>query len=68
MIINQGSVLDLVNLVLTTIWYIFNSQFHQEIDGVAMRGPVSSNTVDIYMQAHERIAISTVLHPPKVLE
>ena len=33
-----------------------------------MRGPASSNTAEIYMQAHECTAVTTVLHPPKVWE
>ena len=33
-----------------------------------MRGPASSTTAEIYMQAHESTAISTALHPPKVWE
>ena len=33
-----------------------------------MGGPASSTTAEIYVQAHERTAISTALHPPKVLE
>ena len=31
-----------------------------------MGGPVSSPTAEIYMQAYERTAITTALHPPKV--
>ena len=33
-----------------------------------MRGSASSTTAEIYMQAQERTAISTALHPPKVWE
>ena len=33
-----------------------------------MGGPASSTTAEIYMQAHEHIAMSTALHPPKVWE
>ena len=33
-----------------------------------MGGPSSSTTAEIYMQAYERTAISTALHPPKVWE
>ena len=33
-----------------------------------MGGPVSSTTAEIYMQAYERTAITTALHPPKVWE
>ena len=66
--IPQDKFLDLVNLVLTTTWYTFNSQFYQQTDGIAMGGPASSTTAEIYMQAHESTAISTALHPPKVWE
>ena len=66
--IPQDKFLDLVHLVLTTTWYTFNSQFYQQTDGVAMGGPASSTTAEIYMQAYERTAITTALHPPKVWE
>ena len=68
MAILQDKFLDLVNLVLTTTWSTFNSQFYQQIAGVAMGGPPSSTTAEIYMQAHEVTATSTALHPPKVWE
>ena len=66
--ISQDKFLDLLNLVLTTNWYTFNSQFYQQTDGVAVGGPASSTTAKVYMQAHERTATSTALHPPKVWE
>ena len=66
--IPQDKFLDLVHLVLTTTWYTFNSQFYQQTDGVAMGGPASSTTAEIYMQAYERTAITTAMHPPKVWE
>ena len=66
--IPQDKFLDLVNLVLTTTWYTFNSQFYQQTNGVVMGGPASSTTAETYIQAHESTAISTALHPPKVWE
>ena len=54
--------------VLITTWYTFNPQFYQQTDGVAMGGPPPSTTAEIYMQNHERTAISTALHSPKVWE
>ena len=66
--IPQDKFLDLVHLVLTTTWYTFNSQFYQQTDGVAMGDPASSTTAETYMQAYERTAITTALHPPKVWE
>ena len=66
--IPQDKFVDLVNLVLTTTWNTSNSQFYQQTDGVAMGGPASSTTAEIYMQAHTSTAISTAIHPPKVWE
>ena len=64
--IRQCKFLELVNLVLTTTWYTFNSQFYQQTDGVSMRDSASSTTAEIYIQAYERTAITTGLHPPEV--
>ena len=66
--ISQDKFLDLVHLVRTATWHTFNSQFYQQTDGVAMGGPASSTTAEIYMQAYEHTAITTALHPPKVWE
>ena len=62
----QDKFLDLVHLVSTLTCYTFNSQFYQQTDVVVMGGPSSSITADIYMQANERTAITTALHPLKV--
>ena len=61
--ISQEKFLDLNNLVLTTF-----SQFYQQTDNIAMGGPASSTTAEIYMQAHEQTAISKALHPSKIWE
>ena len=66
--IPQDRFFDLVHLVLITTWYTYNSQFYQQTDGVAMGGPASSTTAEIYIQAYERTAITTALHPLKVWE
>ena len=46
--------LDLVNLVLKTPWWTFNSKFYQQIDGAKMGGPASSTTAKIFVQAYEQ--------------
>ena len=67
MAIPKDKFLDLVNMDLTTTWYIFNSQLYQQTDGVAMGGPASSNTAKIYMQTliHEQTVNSMALHLQK---
>ena len=61
--IPQEKFLELVNLVLATTWYTFNSQFYQQTAGVTKGGPA-----EVYMQDHEQSAIFTILHPAKVWE
>ena len=51
-----------VNLVSTITWCIFNSQFYQLTDGVAMGGPASSATAENYIQVHEYASISMALY------
>ena len=48
-VIPQDKFLDLFHLVLTNTWYNFNSQFHQQTDGVSMGSPASSTTAEVYM-------------------
>ena len=62
----QDKFLNLVNLVLTITWYIFDSPLYQQPDGVAVGGPTCSTTAKICMQAHEQTAIYTALHLPNV--
>ena len=62
----QGKFIDLVSLFLITTWCTSDSQFYEQTDDVAMGGPALLTTVEIYMHAHERTAISTALHPLKV--
>ena len=65
--ITQDKFLDLVNLVLTTTWYTFDSYFYQQIDDVAMGKPASSTTAEIFMHADEQTNIYDTT-PSKVWE
>ena len=64
----QNKFLDLVNLVLTSTWHTFNSQFYQQTDGVVKKRPASSTKAEVYIQTCEQTAIPTALHPSKVWE
>ena len=58
--------LDLVTLVLTKTWYLFDGSFYSQINGVAMGSPASSVVAEIYMQARETTAITTSSNPQKI--
>ena len=63
----QHKFLNLVNIVLTTTRHTFNSQFYQLTNGTAMGGPATSTTAEIYMQVHQKTAISMALIHSKSL-
>ena len=55
----------LINLVLISTCYTFNFHFYLQTNVGAFGKPAPSPT---YMQTRQKTAISTTLHPPKVLE
>ena len=66
--LSPKNVLDVLELLLRTTFFIFNGTYYQQTEGVAMGGPPSSIVVEIYMQATETTALTTASHPPKVWE
>lgn len=61
-------ILEITEFLLTKTWFKFNGKFLSQTDGVAMGGPTSSVIAEIYMQAHENVALTTAACPPKVWE
>ena len=41
-------ILELLEFLLCTTFFVFNGEFHQQTDGVAMGGPASSIVAEIY--------------------
>ena len=62
------NVLDLLEFLLRTTFFIFNGTYYQQTEEVAMGGPPSSMVTEIYMQETETTALTTTSHPPKVWE
>lgn len=58
--------MQLVESVLTKTWFSYNNKIYTQTDGVAMGGPASSVVAEIYMQFHEKNALSTSQQPPKI--
>ena len=66
--LSPKNVLDLLEFLLHTTFFIFNGTYYQQTEGLAMRGPPSSIVAEIYMQATESTASTTISHQPKVWE
>ena len=57
--IPPDSLLDIIEFLLTKTWFKYNDKFLTQTDGVAMGGPASSVVAELYMQHHDRTAITT---------
>ena len=66
--LSQKNVLDLLEFLPRTTYFIFNGTYCQQTEGVVMGGPPSSIVAKIYIQATETTALTTTSHPPKVWE
>ena len=66
--LSPKNVLDHLEFLLRTTFFIFNGTYYQQTEGVAMGGPPSSIVTEIYMQGTETAALTTTSHPPKVWE
>ena len=66
--LSPKNVLDLLEFLVRTTFFIFNGTYYQQTEGVAMGGPPSSIVAEIYMQATEATALTTTSHPPTVWE
>ena len=61
-------ILELLEFLLSTTFFIFNGEFHQQTDGVAMGRPASSIVAENYMISIETTAITTADTPPRIWE
>ena len=65
-LLSPRQILDLLDILLCTIYFKFNGDFYQQTDGAAMGGPTSAIVSEIYRQSLETTAITTADHPSKV--
>ena len=59
-------ILELLEFLLRTTFFIFNGEFHQQTYGIAMGGPASFIVAEIYMRSIETTAITTADTPPRI--
>ena len=61
-----NQILEKLEFLLRTTFFIFNGEFHQQTAGVAMGGPASFIVAEIYMISIEPTAITTADTPPRI--
>jgi retron-type reverse transcriptase len=58
------AILRLFHHVLTSSFFSFNGQFHEQTDGVAMGSPLSPVIANYSMEYFEEMALEAVTHKP----
>ena len=66
--IPSKELLEIVEFLLIKTWFLYNGEFYKQTDGVAMGGPTSSVVAELYMQHHDKEALSSFNSPPKAYE
>ena len=57
----------LLEFCLKNIYFSFQGQYYEQIEGVAMGSPVSPIVANFYMEYLEQKALSIAIHPTKIL-
>ena len=58
-------IIILLEFCLKNTYFSFQGQFHEQVEGVAMRFPVSPIVANLYMEYFEQKTLSTATLPPK---
>ena len=59
------NIICLLEFCLNNTCFIFQGRFHEQTEGAAMGSPLSPIIANLYMEAFEKQAINTALHPPR---
>ncbi|XP_052259249.1 uncharacterized protein LOC127863670 [Dreissena polymorpha] len=59
-------VTELLDLCLSSTYFIYNEQFFQQKQGAAMGSPVSPIVANLYMEFFEKQALETARNPPSL--
>ena len=65
-ILPVDNILELLAFCLNNTYFVFQDTYYEQNKGAAMGSPVSPIIANIFMEAFERKAIATALHPPRV--
>ena len=62
--VNQ--IIELLDFVLSTTYFVYNDSFYQQLHGAAMGSPVSPVIANLYMEYFENVALNSVDRPPDI--
>ena len=65
-ILPVNNILELLAFCLNNTYFVFKDTFYEQTKGAAMGSPISPIIANIFMEAFERKALATALHPPRV--
>ena len=59
-------ILELLSFCLNNTYFVFQEVFYEQTKGADMGSPISPIVANIFMEAFEKKAIETALHPPRI--
>ena len=62
--VNQ--IIELLDFVLSTTYFVYNDSFYQQLHGAAMGSPVSPVIANLYMEYFANVALNSVDRPPDI--
>ena len=63
---SADNIIELLGFCLNNTYFVFQEQFYEQTRGAAMGSPISPIVANIFMEAFEKKAIETALHPPRI--
>lgn len=61
-------IVNLFQFVVTSLYFLYDGAFYEQVDGVAMGSPLSPVVANFYMEAFEHLALEHALLKPSVFK